>query len=79
MLLVHCRRKAVLGEEHRPRIFTAKNPQSCHTFLVDGTVAGSWRYEGGRIELDPFVPLTPRVRKALAGEGERLAAFFSDR
>jgi Winged helix DNA-binding domain len=78
MMLVHARRKGVVAEEHRPRIFTSKNPQSCHTFLVDGTVAGSWRHEGGRIELEPFVPLTSRARKQIADEAERLAAFFAE-
>jgi Winged helix DNA-binding domain len=78
MLLVHARRKGLLTEEHRARIFTSKNPQSCHTFLVDGAVAGSWRYEDGRIELAPFVPLTARTRRELEDEAERLAAFYGD-
>ena len=38
-LLVHARRTGVLPEEHRPRIFHTKAPQSFPTFLVDGAVA----------------------------------------
>ena len=53
-LLVHARRTGILPEEHRPRIFHVRNPHSLSTFLVDGQVAGSWRYEKGRIALEPF-------------------------
>ena len=34
-------------EEYRPRIFSTKMPQSVGTFLVDGAVAGTWRYVDG--------------------------------
>ena len=53
-LLVHARRTGLLPEEHRPKIFGIKTPQSFPTFLVDGQVAGTWKYERGRIELAPF-------------------------
>ena len=56
-LLVHARRTGVLPERHRAKIFHVKNPHSLPTFLVDGAVAGTWRYRDGRIELDPFDPL----------------------
>jgi hypothetical protein len=74
-LLVHARRAVILPEEYRSRIFNTKIPHSLNTFLVDGAVAGTWRYERGRIELDEFRPLPAAVRKELAEEGERLAAF----
>ena len=77
MLLVHARRTGVLPEEFRPRIFHTKAPQSFHTFLVDGAVAGTWRYENGRIALEPFRKLTRDERRALEEEGERLAAFHA--
>jgi hypothetical protein len=76
-LLVHARRTGVLPEEHRPRIFHTKAPQSFSTFLVDGAVAGTWRYENGAIELDPFGRLDAAARRALAVESERLAAFLA--
>ena len=38
VLLVHCRRADVLSEEHRPRIFHTKAPQSFATYLIDGKV-----------------------------------------
>ena len=41
---------------YRARIFNVKNPQSVNTFLVDGQVAGTWRHEQGRIELETVRP-----------------------
>jgi len=77
ILLVHARQTGVLPEEFRPRIFHTKAPQSFHTFLVDGAVAGTWRYADGRIVVDPFRKLARAERAALKEEGERLAAFHA--
>src|SRR5439155_2860151 len=49
-LLVHARRTGILPERYRPRIFNVKTPHSVNSFLVDGEVAGTWRYEKGTIE-----------------------------
>jgi hypothetical protein len=81
-LLVHARRKAILPEEYRPRIFHTRIPQSLFTFLVDGAVAGTWRYDSGsnsgskkgKIVFDEFHPQPPAVRRELAAEGERIVA-----
>lgn len=77
-LLVHARRSGILSEEHRPRVFNTKTPQSIATFLVDGRVAGTWRYENGRVKLDPFERLDASTKRQLKAEGERLAAFHAD-
>ena len=77
MLLVHARRTGVLPEEFRPRIFNSKLPFSMRTFLLDGAVAGAWRYEKGRVELQPFRRLSRDERRALEDERERLAAFHA--
>jgi hypothetical protein len=74
-LLVHARRTQVLPERHRGRIFHVKAPHSFPTFLVDGAVAGTWRHERGRVQLEPFEPLDPAARRELEDEAERLAAF----
>jgi hypothetical protein len=74
-LLTHARRTGILPEEHRPKIFNTKAPQSFPTFLLDGAVAGTWRYERGHIELSPFAPLDSADERALRAEAERLAAF----
>jgi hypothetical protein len=77
MLLVHARRTGILREEHRAIIFSTKAPQSFPTFLVDGVVAGVWRYENGRIELEPFGRLSRPVRRELDDEAERLAQLYA--
>ena len=76
-LLVHARRTGFLPEEHRPKIFHTKAPQSFPTFTIDGAVAGTWRYDGGRVELTPFGRLKAADRCPLESEAERLAAFHS--
>ena len=76
-LLVHARRTQILPEQYRPRIFSARNPHSLPTFLVDGAVAGSWRYEEGHIELNAFEPLDCATQRELRDEADRLAAFHA--
>jgi hypothetical protein len=76
-LLVHARRTGILPEEHRPKIFGIKTPHSFPTFLIDGQVAGTWRYEKGKIELTPFGRLDAADRRALNEEADRLAEFHS--
>lgn len=74
-LLVHARRTQILPERLRPLVFSSTSPQSVPTFLVDGQVAGRWRFTGGRIEVTPFDPLPAKARAAVDDEAERLAAF----
>jgi DNA glycosylase AlkZ-like len=76
-LLVHARRTQILPERYRPRLFNVKTPSSANTFLVDGQVAGSWRYEDGRVKIRPFGRLTKAARSEVNEEAERLAAFHS--
>ena len=76
-LLVHARRTQILPEQYRPRIFNTKTPHSFNTFLVDGAVAGIWRYERGRVELEPFARLDRATRLELAEEADRLVSFLS--
>jgi len=75
ILLVHCRRALILPEEHRPKVFHTRTPQSVPTFMVDGAVAGKWRYERGRVSLEPFGRVAKAERKQLDAEAERLAAL----
>jgi hypothetical protein len=77
-LLAHARRTRILPEEYRGVVFNTKNPHSLTTFLVDGSVAGGWRWEGGRIALEPFAPLPRTARRELEDEASRLQVFLSD-
>jgi hypothetical protein len=74
-LLAHARRSGILPEEHRSRIFNTKMPQSIGTFLVDGSVAGTWKLDGGRIRTEPFEKLDRGTRRELDAEAEHLADF----
>jgi hypothetical protein len=76
-LLVHARRTRVLPEAYRSRIFHTRLPRSVPTFLVDGQVAGTWRYEEGRVVTTPFHDLPVAALRALDAEAERLAAFHT--
>jgi hypothetical protein len=76
-LLVQARRTQILPERYRPRVFSTKTPQSIHTFLVDGQVAGSWRHEKGRIVLEPFERLSKETRRALDDEAAHMAELFT--
>jgi len=74
-LLVHARRTQVLPEAYRSRVFATTMPRSVPTFLVDGQVAGTWRYGGGRVVTTPFHDLAATAQRALDAEAQRLAAF----
>ena len=78
VLLVHARRTGVMPEEYRPIVFATKNPPSVPTFLVDGRVAGAWRYDNGKIELEPYEKLTRSAERELRAETKALAAFMGD-
>jgi hypothetical protein len=74
-LLVHARRTQILPEHYRPLVFNTKTPHSVPTFLVDGAVAGTWRYESGRVEVKPFEPLPKAARREVEDEAKRLGSF----
>jgi winged helix DNA-binding protein len=73
VLLAHARRADVLPERYRPRVFDTRTPHSSPTFLVDGRVAGTWRFEGGRMSIDAFARLGRGPRRQLNDELERVA------
>jgi hypothetical protein len=76
-LLVHARRAGILPEKYRPIVFNTKTPHSVATFLVDGAVAGTWKYERGRVRVEPFGRLDRATRRELGEEAERLTAFHA--
>ena len=47
-LIGHSRtRTGILTDEHRAKVFANAYPQSFPTFLVDGSVAGTWKIDAG--------------------------------
>lgn len=74
LLIAHADRRRVLPEEHAVRkLVLAGAP----TVLVDGFVAGTWKLEAGRVEVEPFAPLPRKVRREVVDEAARLEAFLS--
>ena len=67
----------VSRRDYRSQIFPTTMPQSVGTFLVDGVVAGTWRYTDGRVRSEPFARLDRAAGREVAEEGERLAAFHA--
>ena len=67
-----------MPEHRRPVIFNSKTPHSVPTFLMDGVVAGTWRYEKGRVSVSPFEQLPAAAAREVDAEAERLAAFHVD-
>jgi hypothetical protein len=76
-LLTHARRTQILPEEHRPKIFSTRTPQSTESFTVDGQVAGTWTWAKDRVELKPFGRLSGAARSQAEEEAEGLAALHA--
>ena len=76
-LLVHARRTGLVPEEHRPRVFSTKNPFSVGTVLVDGRVVAGWSLKDGRIVVDPYEPVSVRDADAIEVERVALQAFHA--
>jgi len=69
-------RDRIVSPPLRKHVYTANTVMPA-TFLLDGFVAGTWRYERGRVQIEPWRRLTKAERAELAGESDRLADFMS--
>jgi hypothetical protein len=74
-LLVHARRTLILPEEHRPKVFSTKNPFSVGTVLVDGRVVAAWSLRDASVVLDWFEDVSSADRRAVEDERAALEAF----
>jgi len=75
LTMIHARRTQVMPEKYRRIVFNTKTPHSMPVFLIDGAVAGTWRFEGARVHIKPFEPLPRLVRREVDDEAKALAAF----
>lgn len=75
MLLVHARRTQVLPEEHRPKVFSQKNPFSVGSVLIGGQAAASWAWRDEAIVVHPWRELGSAEQDELESERVRLEAF----
>ena len=78
LVLSHADRTRFVPEEHRTKVFLSAARVRA-TFLLDGTVRGTWKIEGSQnaatLVVEPFEPLAEKDRQALVEEGERLVRF----
>jgi hypothetical protein len=74
VILGHDDRSRIIGDEHRTHLF---RDRLMRAFLVDGFVAGTWRFNGDAVELEPFGPLRKSDRTALDAEAQRLREFLA--
>jgi hypothetical protein len=76
LLLSHADRSRVIPEEHRERVSRSLGRPM---FLLDGFARGTWKLErkkdAAELVVEPFAPLRPDHRDALAEEGAKLLAF----
>jgi len=81
LLLAYADRSRVLPEAYRSRVILSGGRVQA-TFLVDGFVAGLWRWQvqhkRARLALLPFAHLSPPAREALEEEGEGLLRFLAE-
>ena len=77
VLLVHARRSGILPEEYRPRVFSTRMPQSIGTFLVDGSVAGTWKLHRRPRRLDAVRSARSRRRARGRGRGRAPRRFHA--
>jgi hypothetical protein len=77
LVLSHADRTRIVPETYRSRVMTV-NGIVRGTILVDGFVAGTWRFDRARgaaaVAVTHFAPLSAADRDALTGEGLRLLA-----
>lgn len=77
LVLAHADRSRVVAHEHRPRLVT-RNLRVRATFLVDGSVAGTWSVEMRRgVATMVFAPFGPISRTALRDLGREAGGLLA--
>ena len=78
LVLSHADRTRVLPEEHRRKVLLSAGRVRA-SFLVDGSVAGTWRIDrkARTLAFEPFATLAAADRDALREEAARAAEFLA--
>ena len=77
VLLAFADRTRVLPEPYRKKVIKI-NGDVAATFLVDGFVAGTWRYDGRHVLLEPFDALPRKALREVESEAALLERFLGD-
>lgn len=72
LFLSHADRSRIAPDLAR-KVWMGANGGTGHTLFLDGLLAGTWRYDGGRLEVEPIRPLTATERRGVDAEKERVA------
>jgi hypothetical protein len=76
IFLSHADRDRIAPDDARKR-WMGPNGGVGHTLFVDGLLAGSWRYDGDRFDVDPYRPLTASQHRQVEQEKERVATLLA--
>jgi winged helix DNA-binding protein len=76
VVLSHADRTRVIADAYRKVVIHGAGMVEA-TFLVDGSVAGLWKVEKGRVRIEPFAPLPRPWRAAVEDEAARLEAWLA--
>jgi hypothetical protein len=74
VILSHAERDRIIAPEHRAVV---SRDRLLRTFLVDGSVAGTWELDGAGLHVRPFGPLTDAELEAVVREADALLAFVT--
>jgi len=72
LLLPAIRRTGIFDLRHRGALSNSDYPQGDRMFLVDGVAAGTWKFEDGRVQTQPFHKLDRAITRELREEADRL-------
>jgi hypothetical protein len=75
VFLSHADRDRVAPDEVRRR-WMGPNGGVGPTLFVDGLLAGSWRYDGDRFEVETYGPISAAGRRQVEQEKDRIAALL---
>ncbi|MGF1596401.1 MAG: winged helix DNA-binding domain-containing protein [Acidimicrobiales bacterium] len=78
-LLVHTRRAGIVPDQLRDELYRVANPVGHGAFLVDGSVAGTWRVVDERVEITAFAPMASHVEDEVRSEADHLRRFHLGR
>jgi hypothetical protein len=76
LFLSHADRDRIAPDEMRRR-WMGPNGGVGNTLFVDGLLAGCWRFDGDRFEVEPFRTLTGAEQRGVEQEKDRVAALLA--
>jgi hypothetical protein len=76
VFLSHADRERIAPDDTR-RKWMGANGAMANTLFVDGLLAGAWRHDGDRFEVEPYRSLSASQLRAVEQEKERVATLLA--